>query len=253
MKTISIVNKKGGVGKTSFSINFGYELWREKKCVLFLDLDPQCDLTDFFLDQNEFDPQQKTILDILLNSENVDPMEALIEINENGLYIIPGSPGLAGFDLKYSEKSIKKFLAKDFLSEVDFVIIDFPPTLSESALAGLVASDEMLIMAEPESFSIKNLSAMKKELLDIKEKMNPALNLAGIITNKVDQRRWLTNRNVNEILNKNPEALQSYISIDSAFVRSAQKRIPLSCLNYYPRALSQLHDVMNELRKRGTI
>ena len=103
------------------------------------------------------------------------------------------------FDFSGTEGILLHYLKQEYLKYVDFVIIDHPPALSESALAGFVASDEVVIVSDAEEFSVANLGQLLDDLAHIKEAMKCNLHILGILVNKIDRRRKLTTVMVNEL------------------------------------------------------
>lgn len=170
MRIISISNAKGGVGKTTLTVNLAYELQRLGYVVLLIDLDDQCDLTKIYR------PSGNNTPDILcvLNGQN-HIADAYVEAVPN-LYLIPGSRNLAHFKFTQNEQYLRQLLMDDVFKEVDFILIDHPPTLNDATLAGYIASDEVLIVTDPEAFSVQNLDQLLDNLQGIKARMNPNLN-----------------------------------------------------------------------------
>lgn len=120
----------------------------------------------------------------------MQPGYACLEVSEN-LYLIPGSRDIVHFDFRGSEGALLHYLRNERLEEVDFVIIDHPPALSESALTGFVASDEVVIVSDAEAFSVANLGQLLDDLAHIQTVMNRDLHILGILVNKIDCRRKL--------------------------------------------------------------
>jgi len=193
MKIISIANRKGGVGKTVISGNIAYELSRMGYLVLMVDIDSQCDLSKIYRPDGY---GGNDIFHLLRQQCRVD--DACVEVSDN-LYLIPGSRDIVHFDFSGTEGILLHYLKQEYLKYVDFVIIDHPPALSESALAGFVASDEVVIVSDAEEFSVANLGQLLDDLAHIKEAMKCNLHILGILVNKIDRRRKLTTVMVNEL------------------------------------------------------
>ena len=137
MKIISIANRKGGVGKTVLSANIAYELSRLGYLVIMVDLDPQSDLTKIYsASVQDASGTTGTIFDLLCKRKSIE--DCLMSVYDN-LYLIPGSKELAYLNFSGIEGVIKEEIKDNpQLDEVDFVIIDHPPALNESTLAGLI-------------------------------------------------------------------------------------------------------------------
>ena len=246
MKVISVISRKGGVGKTSISIHLACELARKGEKVLLIDLDPSCDLSCFFAWRNAF---PFDIFDIL-SGECQELQEAIVGIADN-LALLPGSEELASFDRKHSEKALARLCRKKEIRYFDYVIIDHPPSISETALMGLVASQFVLIVAEPERFAMDNLQDMKEEIKKTNEVFHTDIQIAGILINKVDLRRNLTSTNLKKLGREHQEVLENYISVNTCFPYAAENGITLAELPHYPKVRTQLKKAIQELQGRG--
>ena len=173
MRTISVANAKGGVGKTTVSVNLAYELCHRKHKVVVVDLDSQCDLTKIFQPPDYKGP---TIADALLKRCKFS--ETMVAVEEN-LFLVPGSREIAQINFKGSENALLRFSKVFEAKKVDFVVIDHPPSLHNVALAGFVASDHVLVVCQAEGFSISNLHQLMTDLNAIKKDFQPNLQILG--------------------------------------------------------------------------
>jgi len=250
MKTINFLNRKGGVGKTVIAANIAYEMARSD-LVLILDLDSQCDITEFFFNLNipeNIGPSAWNIRNVLQNDCSIE--DACIEVADN-LFLVPGSPDLDDFDFKYSQKALRDKLQAEGLKEVDYVIIDNPPSINEAVRCGLVASDHVVIVTEAENPAMTNLKKVNQQLEAIRQKLNPDLNTLGIVLNKIDQRRNLTQRNIEELKRQYQEALfDTWLSIDTSIPNSFDQRVPVRELRWRSRTVSQFQWLLQEMRLR---
>ena len=245
MITISIANCKGGVGKTIVAANLAWELARLGYLTLMVDLDPQCDLSKVYRRESQDGPN---IFRLLRGECAVE--EACLEVADN-LYLVAGSRDTIHFDDKNGEKVLANCLKDETLAEVDFVIIDHPPTLSEYTLAGFVASDAVLIVTDTESFSMRNLGHLFENLLGIKATMHPTLSILGIVANKVDQRRKLTGIMLQELERTFGECVfSSRISYDTAIPISIRRGQPLRRLDWRSRTIGQFQELTHEVLER---
>jgi chromosome partitioning protein len=194
-RIISIVNHKGGSGKTTTAVNMGVALGLEGYRVLLVDWDPQANLTFSFGIENDHKP---TIVDIFYG--NATAKEVMIE-TEN-VHVLPASIQLA--DLEYSisrDESNHSFLAellKD-IEDFDFILIDCPPSLSILTLNALYASKEVIIPAQMEPLSVKGIELMINSISQMQESVNPDLSITGVLSVMVDSRKSL-NKEVNEYI-----------------------------------------------------
>lgn len=245
MKTISITNAKGGVGKTTVTINLAYELQRLGHLVLVIDLDDQCDLTKIYCPTED---TSLNILDVLQGQCHI--FDACLEVEPN-LYIIPGSKDLKHLSLANSEYALRDYLKNEYFCNFDFVLLDHPPTINEATLAGYAASNEVLIVVETEPFSILNLNHLLENLSHIQETMNPDLHVLGIVANKVDMRRSLAKRILENLSHTFPIALcNTWISNDTAIPTSLNEGLPVRKLHWRSRTVEQFKSLALELLER---
>ena len=187
MKVISVANSKGGVGKTTTTVNLAYELAYKGYLVLLIDLDPQCDLSKVYYRENQ--PAENNLSTLLQGQCSV--AEACYNVLDN-LYLIPGSSDLKHFQWKASENLLAEILRSEELKEVSIVILDNPPATSELTLMGYTAATDILVITDPEAFGLANIADFLGDIEGIKATMNPNLNVLGILVNRVDMRRNLT-------------------------------------------------------------
>ncbi len=186
MQTISVANRKGGVvGKTTVVANLGDEFARKGMVVLLIDLDPQADLTKL--------PAPRP-------RENDGPGRAgrgtrhRRRVLRGGGQPLPRSwrPASGRARLPGREGALAELLADAALAEVDVVMIDHPPAMSGTSLAGFVASDGVIVVTDVEAFGVANLGPLLEDIEAIAESIRPGLRVLGILANKVDARRSLT-------------------------------------------------------------
>lgn len=252
MKTLNFFNRKGGVGKTVIAANIASELARKGYRVLIIDLDSQCDITELFLNLN---PSGKGCSKKHLNVHNVLENECGIEkayekVGEN-LYLLPGSPNIESFTLKFSQKALRDKLRSKGLSKFNYVIIDNPPSITPAVVCGLVASDYIVVVTEAENPAINNLTKLNTQIEDLRKKLNPNLSVLGIALNKIDQRRNITKRNVKKLQQLFPDILfENLISIDTSVPNSIDQRITIRDLHWRSRTVTQLQRLLDEILQR---
>lgn len=237
------------MGKTTLTVNLAYELQRRGYVVLLVDLDDHCDLTKIYR------PPGDVIPDILaLLQGRCSAADAHVEVTDN-LHLIPGCPELFYFGFAKNEKILLNLLSDKEFEEVDFVLIDHPPNLNEAATVGYAASDEVLIVTDPEAFSIQNLNQILDRLQRIQETMNPTLQVLGIVVNKVDMRRNLTDRMLTDLRSAFGDTLFSTtVSNDSAIPTSHHQGVPVRELHWRSRTVGQFYRITEEfLERTGSI
>lgn len=245
MVAISIANAKGGVGKTSMTVNLGCELAYKGYKVAMLDLDCQCDLTKVY---RPADSKAPNIMDILRKKCRIG--NAIIPVNEN-LHLLSGSKDISRYNFSGGEQSLCRVRQWFEENGFDCLLIDHPPALHEAALAGYVISDEILIVCEAESFSIENLDQLMQDIEGIKKAFQPNLHILGIAMNKIDRRRCLTQINLKRCRHIFGETVfRSMISNDTAVPNALSLNIPVRSLHWRSRTVTQFSKLAAEMLKR---
>ena len=193
-KIISLVNQKGGVGKTTSSINLAASLGELKQKVLLIDLDPQGNTTTGIgINKAEI---KKSIYDLLLDEATMS--DVVIKTKFQNLYVIPATINLAGADIELMEKDraeegfskagqLKKHL--DMVRDkFDYVIIDCPPSLGLLTTNALTASDSVIIPVQCEFFALEGIMQLLNSIMLAQKKLNPSLNIEGVLLTMLDSR-----------------------------------------------------------------
>lgn len=190
-RTISIVNHKGGVGKTTSVSSLGVALSDLGRRVLLVDLDPQCNLTDSL----SVPGSGRTIYDSLREGKDLPQ----VQIRER-LWICPSSLDLVSMDLELSGVRGREYRLRDLLSplEYDYILLDCPPSLGLLTINALTASGEVFVPLTPEALPAKGLGTLLDIIRRTREGLNPDLRLGGIIITRYQRRK--INRIVEESL-----------------------------------------------------
>jgi len=187
-KVYAISNHKGGVGKSTSTVNIGAGLVNNKKAVLLIDLDPQANLTQS-VGVNEASIQS-TIYEVLKGEAPIQPITI-----RKGFDIVPSSLNLAGAEIELSGFLSRETILKRQLAAVkdnyDYVLIDCPPSLGLLTVNAFVASDKVLIPLQSEFLALHGLSKILEILNLVKENLNPALDLGGVFITRFDNRKVL--------------------------------------------------------------
>jgi len=190
-KVISVTNQKGGVGKTTTSINLSASLVNRGKRVLLLDMDPQGNASvGLGVDTQELD---HTIYDVLLAEASA--RESIVR-SESGVDIMTANGDLAGAQVELlneigRELRLKKAL-KPIMDDYDYVFIDCPPALNVLTVNALVASNSVMIPMQCEYFALEGLSALISTVRAIRETLNPSLKIEGLLRTMFDKRNSLS-------------------------------------------------------------
>ncbi|HNH07943.1 MAG TPA: AAA family ATPase, partial [Leptospiraceae bacterium] len=193
-KIISVSNQKGGVGKTTTSINLASNLAALDKKVLIVDIDPQGNAgSGLGVSINEL---EKTTYEVLLGEISLS--EAVIPTDVKNLYIVPSNINLSGAEIDLMDKERKEYSLKNSLSKMrsqyDFIIIDCPPSLGVLTVNALTASDSVLITLQTEYFALEGLSQLMKIISLVQENLNSGLELEGVLLTMYDKRTNLANQ-----------------------------------------------------------
>ena len=204
-KVIALVNQKGGVGKTTTSINLAASLGVQGKKVLLIDLDPQGNAsTGVGINKGDVD---KSIYDLLLGRCHVK--EAIIRTNFKNLSIIPATINLAGADIELIEKGKQdplfqknmqlKLALAEVVNNYDYIIIDCPPSLGLLTTNALTAANSVLIPVQCEFFALEGIMQLLNSIMLAQKKLNPTLEIEGVLLTMLDSRTNLGLEVVEEI------------------------------------------------------
>lgn len=190
-KVISITNQKGGVGKTTTSINLAASLVKRGQRILLIDMDPQGNATvGCGVNSSQL---ENTIYDVLLGEATAD--QAIVE-SECGVHVMSANGDLAGAQVELlneigRELRLQKALAP-LKPSFDYIFIDCPPALNVLTINALVASDSVLIPMQCEYFALEGLSALISTVRKIRETLNPKLSIEGLLRTMFDKRNSLS-------------------------------------------------------------
>lgn len=216
-RIISLVNHKGGVGKTTTTLNLGKALSLLGKKILLIDIDPQANLSQSV----GIDEPQQSIYDTLCEGKHL----YITKLAEN-FYIAPASLTLATAEMKLHGEQVSGFLKmkkalKKIKDEYDYILFDCPPSLGILTINALLSSSEFIIVAEPEYLSITGLKTILDLVANVKEDLNPELYFAGILFTQVG--RTIVNKGVMKAIKEEykDRLLETYIRENAKIAESS--------------------------------
>tara|TARA_B100001248_G_scaffold261010_1_gene250857 strand:+ start:245 stop:1045 length:801 start_codon:yes stop_codon:yes gene_type:complete len=196
-KIISVINQKGGVGKTTTVINLAAGLSMKGKKVLVIDLDPQGNATTG-LGLSNTTNSDMTIYNVLNGNKNI--YEVVQKTDFANLNLISSNVDLSGLEVETAGDSRRAFKLKDELGSIlndssasyDYILIDCPPSLSLLTIMALVASDALVVPLQTEFFALEGLTQLMKTIERIRSNLNPSLAIRGILLTMYDKRNKLS-------------------------------------------------------------
>lgn len=185
-KTIAIANQKGGVGKTTTSINLSACLAEKGKNVLVIDTDPQGNTTSGFgIDKNNLD---NTIYELILGECSIS--DCIIKNAVKGVSVVPSNVNLAAAEIELIGVEKKEYILKkevDYIKEeYDFIIIDCPPSLNMLTINAMTTADSVLVPIQCEYYALEGLSQLIHTINLVKERLNPSLSMEGVVFTMYD-------------------------------------------------------------------
>ncbi len=200
-RIIAITNQKGGVGKTTTAVNLAASLAAAERRVLAVDADPQGNLTSGL--GRKTPETQRSLYEALIGQEPL--AELMVPTDLEHLTLVPSDRNLTGAEVELVPLMAREFRLKEALApvsgEFDYVIVDCPPSLGLLTVNALAAADSVLIPLQCEYYALEGISELTATLERIRQALNPALEVEGVLLTMVDERTNLTQQVIAEIRN----------------------------------------------------
>jgi chromosome partitioning protein len=251
---ICFANNKGGVGKSSLTMNLGGALSESGKQTLLIDLDPQANLTSVFVDTLQ--ALSVTVADIVYDDVNIEDVIRTTRVEH--LDILPVNAQLQDIDARMAGDDDAQFILSEELARIknryDYVLIDCPPNLGKATRMALVASDLVIIPIQCQDWSVKGCQGILAHINRVRKRINPALRLLGIVINRFNTRRQME-AFYHEILRTkfNGQLFETVFRDHVPYVEAVIARLPIT--SYQPNSAQAevcrkfMEEVMNRAQE----
>lgn len=255
-KVIAICSQKGGVGKTTTAVNLGTSLsFFHGKQVLVIDLDPQGHV-EKSLGAIVGDGLEYTPLSKVLESRRGNILDAVVKTDLENFHLTPGDKSLVQTESVLASRIGKEFILKTALetarTHYDLILLDCPPSLGNLTLNGLVAADHVLIPCEMSVLAFEGVTDLLETLREVSERLNPALDILGVLFTRVDGRNLTMNELIIDNMKRffNGKILRTHVAINTALNKAQLEGVPV--FNFAPGSsgATHYHSLADELVHR---
>lgn len=247
---IAVTNQKGGVGKTTTSINLAYCLNKAGKRVLLVDFDPQGNATSGLgFDKTQL---QHTTLDVI--RQQVSLAEAIYHTNYKQLDIVPSTPELANAEVelaKAERRFVRLKMAMSDLRDYDYVIIDSPPSLSLLTVNVLIGAHYVLLPVQAEFYALEGLGQLLETMQLVRKGLNPTLELIGVLVTMMDTRTTLSKQVHEEVKKHFPgKVFETVIPRNVRIAEAPSHGVPVGDYDGWSKGARAYKHLAKEVMKR---
>lgn len=250
-KVICITNQKGGVGKTTTSVNLAYFLAKDKNRVLLIDADPQGNASSGLgLDKSELDASMtEVMLEAVKFADIIQPTEF------KNFDLAPTTPQLANAEVEMTNMAQKFTVMKKAIDTVradyDYIIIDSPPSLSLLTVNGMIAADYLILPVQTEFYALEGVAQLLESMAMVKKAMNPNLKLLGVLATMYDKRTSLSVEVLEEIRKYFKEKVfQTTIPRNVRVAEAPSHGVPVGSYDKFSKGAKAYRDFAREVEER---
>lgn len=247
---IAITNQKGGVGKTTTTINLAHCLARDGVRVLLVDFDPQGNATSGLgIDKTK---QETTVLDVV--QQRTSLKDAIIKTEVKKVDLVPATPQLANAEVELAgaeRRFVRLRDAIETLEDYDYVLIDCPPSLSLLTVNGLIAAHYVLLPVQAEFYALEGLGQLLETMQLIRKGMNPTLELIGVLVTMMDARTTLSNQVHAEIKKHFPgKVFETTIPRNVRIAEAPSHGVPVGMYDRWSKGAKAYKSLAKEVSER---
>ena len=249
---ICVTNQKGGVGKTTTTVNLGFYLAKSGKRVLIVDFDPQGNATSGLgIDKATLGA---TMTEVMIGASKIS--EAICHTKQKDFDVVSATPQLANAEVELT-KMDKKFLRlKNALTEVkeryDYILIDSPPSLSLLTVNGMIASDYLLLPVQTEFYALEGVAQLLESMSLIRKAMNPNLKLLGVLATMYDKRTSLSGEVMSEIKKYfKDKVFETTIPRNVRLAEAPSHGVPIGMYDKFSRGAKAYKELAKEVEERA--